>query len=235
MFDRTLLFATIVGLAVGGPYAMFHADWNGLGGSGEAASGPAVDGSPGYLPGASTAATPMLPTAAPNPAARLEGPAGLSFEHLFRFDLSPLWVTTNWQRVTTALPELDLEGMRVPVVTGTRPDDISGSLSYYFDKQQRLQRISFQGSTGDAQRLAAFLSHYHQLQAEPNLGAGLYIARWNGSPKSVLRVRHFPVVNASVPQMRFQVDLELNRPDANYRLSTEMEQLMNFEERAGRW
>jgi len=235
MFDRTLLFATIVGVAVGGPMALFQTDWSAL--RGWTGGTPAAESSPGYFPGAPSASaplTPMLPTAA-NPAARLEGPQGLGFEHLFRFDLSPLWVTSNWQRVTTALPELELEGMRVPVVTGTRPDDISGSLSYYFDHQQRLQRISLQGSTGDARRLAIFLRQMHSLEAAPNLGAGLYVARWNGEPKSVLRVRHFPVVNAAAPQMQFQLDLELNRPDANYRLSREMQQLVTFEQQAGRW
>src|SRR5690349_1180672 len=125
MFDRTLLFATIMGVAVGGPYALFQADWSAWRGGGS--SSDAHSASPGLFPGAPPAATPILPTAS-NPAARLEGPTGAGFEHLFRFDISPLWVTSNWQRVTTALPDLDLEGMRVPVVTGTRPDDISGSL-----------------------------------------------------------------------------------------------------------
>jgi hypothetical protein len=77
----------------------------------------------------------------------------------------------------------------VPLVTGTRPDDIAGSLTYYFDKRQQLQRITFEGVVGDERRLVNFVTGQYKLKAEPTLGAGLYVAKWSGRPqKARLRV-----------------------------------------------
>ncbi|MBC7855586.1 MAG: hypothetical protein IAF94_19320, partial [Pirellulaceae bacterium] len=43
----------------------------------------------------------------------------------FRFDVSPQWINARWPRVTTVLAETDLQGLRVPLVTGPRPDDLA--------------------------------------------------------------------------------------------------------------
>ena len=69
---------------------------------------------------------------------------------VFRCDITPPWVMSQWSRVSTGLAELDLHGYRVALISGTREGDLAGSLTYYFNIQQRLQRITFQGSTGDA-------------------------------------------------------------------------------------
>ena len=49
------------------------------------------------------------------------------------------------------LAELDVQGYRVPLVTGTSRDDLAGSLTYYFDKTHHVTHIHFRGTTGDPQ------------------------------------------------------------------------------------
>ena len=46
----------------------------------------------------------------------------------------------RWPRVTT-VPQFALAGLRVPLVTGTQIDDLAGSLTYYFDRTDQVQRI----------------------------------------------------------------------------------------------
>jgi hypothetical protein len=149
----------------------------------------------------------------------LEGPSVQDFGDVLRFDVNTRWITSRWSRVTTVLSEYELEGLRVPFVSGTRLDDIAGSLTYYYDHRSRLQRITFEGLTGDERRLAAFLQQAFGMQPEPSLYAGFYTSRWNAQLKSALIVRHAPVVRSEAPYRQFEIFLEINRPDDYYQLS----------------
>ena len=138
---------------------------------------------------------------------------------ILRFDVTPDWIMSRWPRVTTNLADLDLEGMRVPLMTGTRPDDLAGSLTYYFDKHWQVQRISFNGTTGDDRRLVALIVKSYGLRPEPSLNRGLYLAKWNGIPKSALRIRLVSVVRSEAPPSHLQIEMELNRPGVHYKLN----------------
>jgi hypothetical protein len=167
--------------------------------------------------------------------ATLEGAPVDDLSEILRFDISPRWVTSRWARVSTVLSELQLEGLRVPVVTGTNEDDIAGSLTYYFDKQQQVQRIALQGYTGNERKLVALLTEHHGFRAEPTLGAGMYLTRWNGKPTSAMRISHAPVIQAGSPHSRLEVRLEINRPSAYYGLSGEFAELLNRDRQTRRW
>ena len=151
----------------------------------------------------------------------------------FRFDVSPQWITSRWPRVTTVLAETDLQGLRVPLVTGPKTDDLAGSLTYYFDKKHAVQRIAFQGNTGDERRLVAFLTQYYGLQPVPTLGAGLYMTKVHGKPLSTLHLTWPPVVAMDKPTDRCEIVLELNRADAG--ASQQVQQLLDYDRRAKRW
>jgi hypothetical protein len=151
----------------------------------------------------------------------------------FRFDVSPEWITARWPRVTTVLAETDLQGLRVPLVTGNRPDDLAGSLTYYFDKKHVVQRIAFQGNTGDERRLVAFLTQYYQMKSVPSLGAGLYMTKVHGKPLSTLHLTWPPVVAKDKPTNRCEIVMELNRADNG--ASQEVRQMLEYEKRAKRW
>jgi hypothetical protein len=149
-----------------------------------------------------------------------------SLPSVLRFDVSPQWVTQRWDRVSTVHTLTHLNGLRVPLVTGTETDDLAGSLTYYFDTQKRVQRIDFHGHTGDERRVVAVCADQFGLRAEPTLGAGMYVARWNARPTSVLRISFAPVIRADDPHRRLEVALQINRPSAAYGLSPEFEAML---------
>jgi len=154
---------------------------------------------------------------------------------VLRFDVSPEWVTQRWPRVSTVLAEQELEGLRVPLVTGTQIDDLTGSLTYYFDRQRRVQRIAFQGHTGDERKLMSIVTNQFGMRAEPTLGAGIYVARWNARPMSVVRIAYASVVRSQSPHNRLQVALEINRPNTYYGLSQEFQRLLLQDRQTWRW
>ena len=137
-------------------------------------------------------------------------------EEVFRFDHTTGWVLAHWPRVSAGLAELDLQGYRVPLVTGGQPDDLAGSLTYYFNKRQRVQRITFFGSTGDARRLVSLLALRHgfvrEIGADPSLF--LYRVREYRKVISELRIKPGSVVRADSPYTRFDVALLIERPEA---------------------
>jgi hypothetical protein len=166
---------------------------------------------------------------------QLSGQAVSHLGEILRFNVTPQWVTSRWPRVTTVPGEWGLRGLRVPVVTGTRLDDLAGSITYYFDGEQQLQRLSFSGYTGNDQRLVDLITQYYGLQAESTLDAGMYVARWNGHPTSVLRVSRAPVISADSPHAQLQVQLELNRPSARVALSQEFQHILQYDRATQRW
>jgi len=123
-------------------------------------------------------------------------------------------VMANWPRVSADLAELDLQGYRVPLVSGTSEADVAGSLTYYFNAKQRLERITFFGTTGDGRKLVALLESRFEFKRsntnEPNLF--LYQVKSWGKVQSELRIRPSPIVRSEVPNTRFEVALLIDRP-----------------------
>ena len=144
----------------------------------------------------------------------LTGPEAISFTELLRFEITPEWIMQHWTRVSTVTEQPTLQGYRVPVVTGTQPFDLAGSLSYFFNDDQQLQRIVFHGTTGDARPLTQWVSQQHQLipQKSDQAGLQLYQRHWYGKAVSELRVAHAPVVQQKETFTKYQVDLLLERP-----------------------
>ena len=148
--------------------------------------------------------------------APLEGEPVYDLAAVLRFDVTPNWVYNHWRRKSTALGDINLHGVRVPLVTGTGVGDLSGALTYYFDRYSRVEQIAFHGQTGDTRRLIDLVTQRFGLQFQTPRVAGeqLYEARWNGQPLSQLRIRPASVMWAHAPHSSFDVDLVLNRPGA---------------------
>jgi hypothetical protein len=134
-------------------------------------------------------------------------------EQAFRFDLTPQWVASRWPRVSTVLGKPKQLGMRVALVSGTRDDDIAGSLTYYFDEHHQLQRITFTGLTNDPRRLLGLLVPAGGLQSQPTTGVVHYIAGDVKRPTSQIGARHLPIVAHSSPGPRVEVAADLSRAD----------------------
>ena len=159
----------------------------------------------------------------------------LSLGEVLRFDISPTWVMNRFPSVSTVLADMQLDGLRVPLVTGTSPTDLAGTLTYYFDRYKRLQRVTVHGVTGEPTRFIAELQQVYQMQQEPSLGGGLYLLKWNGQAASVLHIAPAPVIYSDALYSRFNVFLELNQPGLAYGLSTQARQLIEAGQQTQRW
>ena len=157
-------------------------------------------------------------------------------EDVIRMDVSTAWVYGHWSRKSTALSDLSLFGIRVPLVTGTGVDDLAGSLTYYFNPNGQVQRISFRGRTGDARKLINLVVAKYGFRRQPPRVAGeqVYQVRWNGKAISELRIRPAPVLWATSPYNSFQVSLELERPGSGRFLEGDRRSLaLGFEAEPG--
>ena len=163
--------------------------------------------------GAVLATTGSMPSLAvpPASAARADAPPIVSLAEAIRFDVTAAWLFGRWPRVTAGLPEAELQGYRVPLVSGTREDDVTGSLTYYFNARQVCQKITLVGATGDARKITAEVAGRFGLRRQTSDDPGLYLyqTRWNGKPVSELRIKAAPVVKSSEPFARFEINLVL--------------------------
>jgi len=139
----------------------------------------------------------------------------IPFEKALQWQITPTWVLTTWPRVTTQLSELELQGYRVTLVTGTTPTDIAGVLTYYFDAKQVLQRITFNGTTGDARRLVQFLAASHRFERRllEDPSVYLYQVEQDRRALSELKIKTAPIVRAGGELSRFEVALVMRRPE----------------------
>jgi hypothetical protein len=188
-------------------------------GAGAAAAAGVAAPSPAPATVAAPAVKPLVPQQGPGSTlfpnqTPLEGVPTYSIADVLRMDVSKDWVYGRWPRKSTALAELDLYGIRVPLVTGTKLHDLAGSLTYYFGADGRVKRISFRGRTGDTTQLAAIVHQRFGLQAMPTTIAGEQLLQYRDGDKvlSELRTRPAAVLWSSSPHESFAVELEIQDP-----------------------
>ena len=169
----------------------------------------------------------MLSVNPQDDAPHLDGGAIDKLSDVFRFDVSPKWITQRWARVSTEIHSDALQGYRVPIVTGEQLDDLAGSLTYYFDRGHQIQRIEFSGFTGDPARIVSLMEQEFHLTQRPTTLAGLYIKSQNRRPVSVLRIVRPTVVNADTAHSQFKIQFELNRPAIGAQLSSRYRTILN--------
>ncbi|QDT60119.1 hypothetical protein SV7mr_26360 [Stieleria bergensis] len=157
------------------------------------------------------------------------------FRELLRFDLTPAALMTRYSRISTTLADMRLKGMRVPVVTGTRADDLAGTLTYYFDGAAQLQRVTFEGFTGDHRRITQTMTSFYGLKPEPTLAAGVFTKRWNGRPVHFLRLSLAPVVYSDAVHQKYAIFLELNQPNLAYGISKDAQRIVHADKATGQW
>lgn len=176
-------------------------------------------------------AIPGDPAASPS----LVGTQVHDLRDVVRFDISPFWVTQRFARVSTVLADLNLEGLRVPIVTGTRSDSFAGTLTYYFDTAGSVQRVMLHGFTGDPIAISQLMTAQYGLKPEPTLEAGVMTRRWNGHPIHFLRLSHAPVVYADAVHQKYTVFIELNQANLPFGISDEARRIVESDRFTGRW
>jgi hypothetical protein len=162
------------------------------------------------------------------------GPRVGDFAEIINPNITPQWVLARWPRVTTTLAELGMQGFRVPVTTGPELDDIAGSLSYYFDENDKLKRITLDGFTGDERRLVAFCENQMKLSKQSKLGK-LWVSQWHGRVTSAMRLSYAPVMERDAPHKRFAVMLEYNPPSLRYGLSQRFQETLDNDRALNNW
>jgi hypothetical protein len=232
-FKKTLLYGGGLLLAMTGPMSLFTASdlWtsvrkNWLGASATAANSqptapsPAatsVATEPGRAASFSLAGQRLVAAIPPTASASTESTLPTtSMAEAFNFDVTVDWVTHRWPRVSSGLGQMELQGYRVPLVTGTSPADLAGSLTYYFNSRQQVERIAFRGVTGDASALVALLtSRYRFTRRLTNDPGVILYEAVDSSNRSAgtAKIRSASVIKTNQPRSRFEVELALVRPE----------------------
>lgn len=243
LLKKPLAAALLLAGAAGGPYVLYETD---AGQSARQTAGQALGAaSPTDLPSSNTLPTEgswwpfgnskpvsnQVASAPPPPAVTQIN----SLREVLRFDVPPAWVMQHFPLVNTGLGDGQLDGLRAPLVTGTRPDDLVGALTYYFDRFQRVQRITLHAVTADPTRMTQEIQATYNLQQQPALGGGLYTITWNGTPTSLMHITPAAVITAGPQTARFNVFIELNQPGLQYGLSAQSQGLLQAGVRMNRW
>ena len=137
----------------------------------------------------------------------------VSLEQALSFQMSVPRILGNWPQVSTGIQEDGLFGYRVPLVSGMKENDVTGSLTYFFGSDQVLYRIDFRGDTGDARKLIAHVSQGFQMQRQRASEQGIFLYRTSGELPLVgeLRIRPRTIIDTAQPHQRFEVSLQLSR------------------------
>jgi hypothetical protein len=205
MFSRSWFAMMLLG-AIGLPYLFFS-----VFGSEKSARTAAGNSSAAW---AHEAAVSNLPPLAGAADLLDKAPTQNEFSEIFRWDVTTSWILSRWPRVSAGLSEVERQGYRVPLVTGTSTDDLAGSLTYYFNRRQQVERITFLGTTGDSRRLVALLATKFGFVREPSDDPSLFLYRVHEGRKvtSELRIKPAHIVRSDAPYTRFEVALLIQRP-----------------------
>lgn len=219
--QKVSLLALALAFTMFGPMAAFRApEWFSAGSAPAPSDAPrpaAAAQKPQNAPAAPVAEEKTDP-APPQPVVlkpSLEGFPTFDFAEVFRFDIAPGWIMSRWSRVSAGLGMLQLQGYRVPLVTGTAEDDLAGSLTYYFNSSQQVQRITFSGTTGDTRKLVHFIATRYGFARRVTNDPSLFIYEIpepRGPAKSILQIRPARVLTTASPYQRFDVELAIERP-----------------------
>lgn len=180
----------------------------------EAKPAPQAAQGAAHAPGAAIGAAAHPAASGTKPASAGSQEKFVDLEQAFRWEITPAWILGNWPRVTTHLAALDSQGYRVTLITGTAQTDLAGALTYYFDPQQRMQKMVFHGTTGDAKRLVQFLisRHHFERRLTDDPSVYLYQVEQDGQALSELKIKTAPIVRTTSAYSRFEVSLTMNRP-----------------------
>jgi hypothetical protein len=219
MFKTILWSGVLLAAAFGGPIGLFHFSefWNDLksGKVGKSDKTVAIN-SPAPAAQTETAQKPATDGVAIPPKLSIDTAPVYGLDEVFRFDIAPADVLHRWPRVSTDLPYLHLHGYRVPLVSGTDATALAGSLTYYFNPSQQVQRITFRGTTGDPRAIIALLTTRYHYARRPNNDPSRLVYEASNSSRQLMGqvvIRSAPVVRQSDIHGRYDIDLSMDRPE----------------------
>jgi hypothetical protein len=152
-----------------------------------------------------------LVSAKPEEVIAVPGPENADFGHIFRFDLTSEAITKKWSRVSTMLSDPQFQGYRVPLVTGTADSDLAGSLTYYFDGQPRLRRITFLGTTGNPNRIVGYMAKYYGFRKVTGSTPRSMVYRTHSRVTGELTVTPAEVLEKNLASTNYRVVLSVQK------------------------
>ena len=224
-FKRILLYGGGVLLVASGPISLFatsdhfakiQKSW--FSSAGAAAPAQAAPSAAIPQPGTTESVAAGRLSSAPLPAVAVSDAAlpTPSMAEVLSFDVTADWIMQHWPRVSSGLAQVQLQGYRVPLVTGTSLADLAGSLTYYFNPQQQVQRITFRGTTGDPGALLALLANRYRFTRRLTNDPGVILyesVNPSNQTTGTAKIRSARVIKANQPYTRFDVELAMDRPE----------------------
>lgn len=211
-----LFVAGAVGLPVlmsapDGPPAPEHAWLNSQPSAGSVA-GPLQPGGPGFLQGNGTWVFPGNEAGPDLSAGPLEFLPIQDLGQVFSFELDPASLRNRFPRISLVTSEQGWQGYRTDLVTGTGTSDLHGCITWYFDANGAMQRISFRGWAGNHQGFRDLLQSRFDLEpvTTGQWTETLVQKNWNGvSSAAIFQLPR--VVRQQMPQQQIAALVELNR------------------------
>ena len=137
----------------------------------------------------------------------------MPLEQAINFQITIDRILNKWPQVSTGIKEDGLFGYRVPFVSGTEENDITGALTYFFDSDRVLYRVDFKGDTGDARKLIHHVKQAFEMQRRNSAEQGVYLFQTPDDVQAVgeLRIRPRTIIHNAHPHQRFELSLQLSR------------------------
>jgi hypothetical protein len=217
--SRPVIIASLLGASIGVPYltARHSGGEKAPGGAPAPSAAPFAQSNTNFVtPIASqtpAASAPLPGSAVLGSAAPADGPRFQSVDQFLRFDVTKEWVYRTWDRKSTGPTDVGLFGVRVPLVMGTQPTALAGSLTYYFNSSGQVEHISFRGRTADTSQLVNLVTRTYEFKpAAGPTGEQVYQVTRRGRVQSELRAWPEWVLDRRAPHRSIAVELELARP-----------------------
>ncbi len=134
-------------------------------------------------------------------------------EQAISFEMTIEQILEKWPQVSTGIKEDSLFGYRVPFVSGTAENDITGALTYFFGSDRVLYRIDFKGDTGDTRKLILHLAKTFQMRRQNSTEQGVYLFQTPDDAQAVGELRICPrtIIHDAHPHQRFELSLQMSR------------------------
>jgi hypothetical protein len=145
-----------------------------------------------------------------------------NFAEVIRLDANSTWVKSRWDRISVFATGDGLTAFRCDLVTGMNQGDLHGCLTYFFDRQDKVAKISFRGWCGDPSPIKNFAITSWKLEPKDGKSSSVFVARSWRVTRGALILQNAPIIRRDQPHEQVAVFFEVAAPDFRDGISREM-------------
>jgi hypothetical protein len=145
-----------------------------------------------------------------------------NFAEVIRLDANSAWVKSRWERISVFTTGDGLTAFRCDLVTGVNQGDLHGCLTYFFDRQDKVAKISFRGWCGDPSPIKNFAITSWNLEPKDGKSTSVFVARSWRISRGALILQNAPIIRRDQPLEQVAVFFEVAAPDFRDGISREM-------------